>query len=125
MLDLVWSMNTIDHPPPPTPEDRQIDAPTEKNAMDHHPANKRTTTDTQVAPLWDSGARKFVGIMVITDFIDTVRGSMMCLVRGACLSGLVSLSVCHVCASPGGTDGVTQVPTPAENTHLHITTKGT
>ncbi len=29
--------------------------------------------DTQVAPLWDSGARKFVGIMVITDFIDTVR----------------------------------------------------
>jgi len=29
--------------------------------------------DTQVAPLWDSAARKFVGIMVITDFIDTVR----------------------------------------------------
>lgn len=31
------------------------------------------SADIQAAPLWDSIGRKFVGIMVITDFIDTVR----------------------------------------------------
>jgi len=29
-------------------------------------------SDIKAAPLWDSSIRRFVGVMVITDFIDTV-----------------------------------------------------
>ena len=41
----------------------------------HYPADgcgSQLLPDIQAAPLWDSVVRKFVGIMVITDFIDTV-----------------------------------------------------
>ena len=38
-----------------------------------YPPRVRHTTDMAAAPLWDSTARQFVGLMSVTDFIDILR----------------------------------------------------